>query len=178
MKYFARLFLFLGILFYAFGIYNIYLRENPKKLAFDEYTVVQHEAADSSSLPVKVTIHSVGIDTPVYPSRLEENIPQTIENGASYLISSPLPGTQGNSIIYAHNWKNLFGPLVNVKTGQEVEVEYADGKKKKFVIRYTSVVNPNESTILSPSDDTRITLYTCTGFLDSKRFVAVAVLEG
>lgn len=178
MKNVARLFIFLGILFYAFGAYNIYLRENPKKLAFDSYTAVQHDAADKNTLPVKITIQSVGIEAPVYPTGLINNVPQTIENGASYLISSPLPGTQGNSILYAHNWKNLFGPLVSVKTGDEVQVVYADGSKKTFEVRYTSVVNPSDSTILSPSSDTRITLYTCTGFLDSKRFVAVAVLKG
>lgn len=165
---------------YAFGIYNIYLRENPKKLSFDNFAVAKQYTADSprgKSIPVKVTIHSVGIDSPVYETGMNGNIPATIENGASYFSESPLPGEKGNSIIYAHNWKNLFGPLVSVKPGDEVKVVYADGSSKIFEIEYVSVVDPSESTIIAPSKDARVTLYTCTGLFDSKRFVAVALLK-
>ncbi len=178
MKHIARLFILAGILFYAFGIYNIYLRENPAKLSFDHLAVAQKQTPKEKKLPTKVTINSVGIDIPVYETGMKGNVPATIENGASYFNQSPLPGEKGNSIIYAHNWSNLFGPLVSVKPGDEVEVTYADGSKKKFAIEYVSVVEPSESTIIAPSKDSRITLYTCTGFLDSKRFVAVAIRKG
>lgn len=178
MKLISRLFILAGIVFYAFGFYNIYLKENPKQLAFDQYQVSQSSHAENNKMPVKIAINAVGISAPVYPAKLVNNLPQTTDKGASYLTESPIPGEQGNSIIYAHNWRNLFGPLTNIQTGEEVEVTYADGTKKKFTIEYTSVVNPSDSTILAPSSDTRITLYTCTGFLDSKRFVAIAVLKG
>lgn len=177
MKHIARLFILAGILFYAFGLYNIYLRENPGKLSFDYLAVAQKQAPKEKNLPTKVTINAVGIDLPIYETGMKGNEPATIENGASYFNQSPLPGEKGNSIIYAHNWNNLFGPLVSVKPGDEVNVTYADGSTKKFEIEYVSVVAPSESTIVAPSKDVRITLYTCTGFLDSKRFVAVAVLK-
>jgi len=177
MKLVSKLFILAGIVFYAIGFYNIYLKENPKQLAFDQYQVTHASISNTGQLPVKLNINAVGISTPIYPSKIVNNIPETTDKGASYLTESPLPGTQGNSIIYAHNWQNLFGPLTNIRTGEDVEVTYADGTKKTFVIEYTSVVNPSESTILLPSTDSRITLYTCTGFLDSKRFVAIAVLK-
>jgi LPXTG-site transpeptidase (sortase) family protein len=177
MKLVSKLFILAGIVFFTIGFYNIYLRENPKQLAFDQYQVSQSSVSDMGKLPVKISINAVGINTPVYPSKIVNNIPETTDKGASYLTESPIPGAQGNSIIYAHNWRNLFGPLTAIHTGEDVDVQYADGTKKTFVIEYTSVVNPSESTILLPSTDSRITLYTCTGFLDSKRFVAIAVLK-
>ena len=44
------------------------------------------------------------------------------------------------------------------------------------MIEYTQVVTPDQTHILAPSDDRRVTLYTCTGFLDRKRFVVTATL--
>jgi len=101
----------------------------------------------------------------------------TSTSGAEYLTSSPLPGSMGNSIIYAHDWVSLFGPLRSAKVGQKVVVTYPDKTKKTFVIAYTTIVPSNQASILASSTDKRITLYTCTGFLDSQRFVAVAILK-
>lgn len=175
MKMLSRLFILVGIVFYVFALYQIALRENPKRLSFDNYTYGQ--TTNNKSLPTEITIPSLGINVPLYPAHVTSQQWQTTESGASYLTSSPLPGTQGNSIIYAHNWRSLFGNLVNAKVGQEVVVTYPDKTQKTFVIAYTSVVSPDQSTILAPSDDKRITLYTCTGLFDSKRFVAVAILK-
>jgi sortase (surface protein transpeptidase) len=49
-----------------------------------------------------------------------------------------------------------------------------DGVKKEFKVEYTATVDPSQTYIIDNTKDTRITLYTCTGFLDSKRFVVVA----
>lgn len=179
MKLLSTLLIGLGLFLYGIGIYNIYLRENPSTLAFDNYTYGQETSTTAiKEMPVRIAINGVGIDAPILPARVIDGKWDVTEKGASYLTSSPIPGEDGNSVIYAHNWKNLFGPLMNVKTGQEVTVEYGDGSKKTFVVQYISEVSPNESTILAPSKDKRITLYTCSGFLDSKRFVAVAILKG
>ena len=177
MKLLARLFLTIGILSLVFAVYQIALRENPNRLAFSNYTYGRTVTVDNKELPKEISIKALGISLPIIPATVTNNHWQTTEAGASYLTSSPLPGEKGNSVIYAHNWRSLFGNLVNAKVGQEVVVTYPDGTKKTFVIEYTSVVTPSESTILAPSTDKRITLYTCTGFLDSKRFVAVAVLK-
>lgn len=156
--------------------YQIYLHEAPTRLAFNNYTYAKSSDVKGMA-PTRVTISSVGIDLPIYKATIDNNIWPTTDLGASYLTSSPLPGTLGNSIIYAHNWRSLFGKLVNAKVGDKVVITYPNNTKKTFVIEYTSIVTPNDSTILAPSKDERITLYTCTGFLDSHRFVAVAVLK-
>lgn len=160
------------------GLYQLYLHETPTLLSFDNYIYAQPNVPYMNDMaPTRIAIPTLGINLPIFKSTIVNNIWQTTDLGASYLTSSPLPGDKGNSIIYAHNWVSLFGPLQSAKVGQKVIVTYPNGTKKTFVIAYTSIVTPNQSTILAPSKDKRITLYTCTGLFDSHRFVAVAILK-
>jgi LPXTG-site transpeptidase (sortase) family protein len=177
MKILARLFFFFSIVLCAFSAYQIALRENTTRLTFDNYAYNKPFTIHNKAIPRFIAIPSLAITAPIYPAAIDNNHWETTTIGVSYLQSSPLPGEQGNSIFYAHNWRNLFGNLVEAKIGQNVIITYPDGTKKVFVISYTSIVSPNDATILAPSQDKRITLYTCTGLFDSQRFVAVALLK-
>lgn len=127
--------------------------------------------------PVEVTIADLHIDLPVYSARITNGTWETTPEGVSYLSSSPLPGNLGNSILYAHNWSALFGNLRYAKPGQRVTIKFSDGAIRNFMIYYTAIVPASQLHILDGSSDRRITFYTCTGFLDSQRFVAVALLD-
>lgn len=160
-----------------YGAILLFQRNNPTRLAFvspPERTIMRPMMGIT---PVAITIKQVKINLALYPATIQNNQWPTTTKGISYLASSPIPGQKGNSIIYGHNWKSLFGPLQNTKPGDEVEITYKDSSKKKFTMLYTSIVSPEQVNILQPSKDTRITMYTCTGFLDSQRFVAVAILN-
>jgi sortase A len=159
------------------GLYQLYLHEAPAQLSFTNYYVRPTVTVAEKYAPVHITVPSVGINLPIYKATIVNHVWPTTDVGASYLTTSPIPGTTGNSIIYGHNWTSLFGPLVNAKIGDKVIITYPDHTKKTFVIEYTSEVSPETASILAPSNDKRITLYTCTGLFDSKRFVAVAVLQ-
>lgn len=158
------------------GLYELYLNQAPTQLAFNNYVYTQSDDI-SGVTPSRISISSLGIDLPIYSETIKNNVWPTTYSGAAYLASSPLPGNKGNSIIYAHDFRDLFGPLVNAKIGDKVVVTYPNHTKKTFIIAYTSIVSPSESSILAPSKDSRITMYTCTGLFDSKRFVAVAILQ-
>jgi LPXTG-site transpeptidase (sortase) family protein len=174
MKFAAKLLIIIGIVCYVLGIYLIWQRNNPTNpaLSYEE----SYKAFDLPNPPVRITIKDVGIDLPIYPAKTNNGKLETTTKGASYVKSSPLPGEVGNSIIYAHDWVSLFGPLVQVHPGDTIEVEYADKTKKDFIVQSTTVVPYSKSDILSTTKDRRITLYTCTGFFDSERFVVVALL--
>lgn len=174
MKLLSTIILILGILLSSFGVYQLYLRENPTKLSFNEYAYAVEASVDQKEVPTRITIKALNIDAPIKSVTKEGNKWPVIDNGVSYLANSPIPGNEGNSVLYAHNWKNLFGNLVQTKPGEEVIITFTDGSKKTFVITGTSIVSPNDSSILAPSKDKRITLYTCHGFLDKDRFVVVA----
>ncbi|HSA83532.1 MAG TPA: sortase [Patescibacteria group bacterium] len=177
MKFLSKLFIFFGLLLCLLGSYQVYLRFHPNTLEFANYSPTVSEQKQVDETPVRIVSNDLQISLPIIPAIIDNNIWETTDKGVSYLSSSPLPGEKGNSILYGHNWTSLFGNLTRAIPGQTVEIYFADGTKKRFIIEYTSVVDPSESSILAQSQDTRITLYTCTGFLDSKRFVAVAILD-
>lgn len=175
MKAFARLFIILSIVLFVFGFYYVWLQNDPNRLAFTNYNFEQTYTGDQKDFPIRVAIKNQHINVPVIPASITGNTWDVTENGASYLTSSPIPGNTGNSIIYAHNWASLFRNLTQVKKGDVVEIEFADKSIKKFVIESTATVSPTDASILQPTKEKKLTLYTCAGFFDSKRFVAIAV---
>lgn len=179
MLLFSRVLTVSGIILIAFGTVFTYQHFNPSVLAFSTppKSTQLSSTANSSANPVILAIPSAHIKLPIFVSHIVDNNWQTTTQGISYLASSPIPGQQGNSILYGHNWEALLGNLVTTKPGDEVVITYANHSVKKFIIHYTMVVDPSDISILQQSTDKRITLYTCTGFLDSKRFVAVAILD-
>lgn len=176
MKLLIKLLIIIGIVCYILGIFLIWERNNPNRLAFKNYKGNYKNNAVINP-PTRIIIWDLGIDIPIYPARATKDQWETTTLGASYLVSSPIPGEIGNSIIYGHDWTSLFGPLLNAIPGQRVEIEFKDKTQKKFIIEKISVVSSKESSILSATKDRRITLYTCTGFLDSQRMVVSAILE-
>lgn len=177
LKLISWLLILTGILCFLTASYYFWLRTDPNRLAFQNYVYKGPLRVDKRSFPEHLIIPSVHIDLQIVPAEIKNNRWDTTDQGASYLLSSPIPGSVGNSVMYAHNWASLFGNLVNVKPGEEVDITFADKTTKKFTIEYTSTVSPDQASILAPSKDSRITLYTCTGWFDSKRFVAVAIQQ-
>lgn len=168
----SKLLIFLGIGFILFFGYLVYLRYSPHPLTFEgqprTITTLNYET------PERLIIPSISVDAPIVPSLIRDNRWETTSKGVSYLASSPVPGDHGNSVIYGHNWKSILGDLPKVKPGQRVTVVWNDKKRKEFIIEYTATVSPDQTYIIDSTDDTRLTIYTCVGFLDSKRFVVVA----
>jgi LPXTG-site transpeptidase (sortase) family protein len=172
---FGKILIFLGILLLIFGNYLVYERYSSKKLEFESVKTVK--TANSTSTPVKITIPSLGIENTIYGAKIIDNNWETTTRGISYLSDSPVPGEKGNSILYGHNWPSLLGNLTKIKTGDKINVTMDNGEERIFIVKFTYEVNPNQTQILNPTNDRRITIYTCTGFLDSKRFVVTALLE-
>jgi len=93
---------------------------------------------------------------------------------ASHVGQSALPGTPGNIIIYAHNKPGLFGSLRKLKGSEEITLTSRDGATHKYQITLIRVVKTQDTRLLQPTRTETLTLYTCTGFLDSKRLVVRA----
>lgn len=172
----SSLLILLGIIFLTCSSYLIYQRINPFRLSFSSYTQKYPETtAGNLPTPAKIIIKDLNIELPIQKAKSGKKW-QAFSDAVSYLDSSPLPGEMGNSILYGHNWYNMLGKITGAKIGQDIVINFSDGSRKVFKVKYTQEVSPGQISILNPSLDTRITLYTCSGFLDSKRFVVVATL--
>jgi len=177
MRSFLR---FLSIVCIVFGVASLlfatsllFARNNPNRLAFNTIPQLVEQMQDSGEFS-SLSINNVGINLSIETTKIENNKWQISNNGISYLSGSALPGQIGNSIFYGHNWNSILGNLINTKPGDIVIVNYKDGSKKDFVVRYTYEVSPKDTSILSQSDERMLTIYTCSGLFDTKRFVAVA----
>lgn len=166
-----------GILLVGLSIALGFQRYNPHRLSFDfdlQEPVQVKAVKKDAPLPTRITISGTPINLPIVESTIHGQEWETTDKGVSYLSLSPIPGEKGNSILYGHNWTNLLGPLVNVVPGQLIRIFYADGSSVRFVVEGTAMVTPTDTSILLPSKEPLLTIYTCAGFFDSKRFVVTA----
>lgn len=166
-----------GLVCLVLTAFLFWQRTTPRRLSFNLKTPPPTEKAAHTLEPKTLVIRDLGLELPIFPARVEGRKWKASTKGVSFLSTSPIPGKKGNSVLYGHNWPNLLGNLVKIKPGQEMEVWFNDNSIEKFVVKTTQIVTPEQTSILDPSDDKRITLYTCTGFLDRKRFVATATLR-
>lgn len=114
---------------------------------------------------------------PVYKSTIKNNIWETTDKGVSYLTSSGIPGERGNAVFYGHNLPYLLGDLDSVTIGSYIFFDLGDLRSVRYQVVEKKVVKPSDTSILAPTKDSILTLYTCTGFLDSERLVVIAKLS-
>ena len=177
MRVFPRALIYFGIFCLTFAGFLYWQRTTPTRLQFDTGKIESSSVRSTNVEPRALIIADLGIELPIYPASIKNGRWEATGKGVSYLSSTPVPGEVGNSVIYGHNWKSILGNLVKARPGQTIEVLYSDGSRKEFEVKFTQVVTPDQTQILGQTGDNRITLYTCTGFLDSKRFVVTAILK-
>lgn len=167
-------FLFLG-LFFLFKVYDSWQKRG---LSFSEPPPsVEKQEEDPGKLPQKIIIPRLKIDLPIEETGILKGEWEVSATAASYLVQSALPGERGKVIIYGHNRNHLFGPLKWLKKGEEVLIENKKEETFIYEIIETKVVSPDQIEVLLPTEEPTLILYTCFGFLDSKRFVVIGKLK-
>ncbi len=129
---------------------------------------------DTATQPRQVKIEAANIDVSVTPASITNGIWETSNEAASYLIYSAKPTQSSNIVIYAHNRPGLFSNLRQTKNGDEVTVTTEDGQAHRYLVTDKSIVKPNQVDVVMPTETEVLTLYTCTGWLDSQRLVIKA----
>lgn len=124
-------------------------------------------------IPVRIVIPSVSINLPITVAPLIGGYWQTSDSSASFGEGSSVPGGGGNTVIFAHAKEGLFLPLKNVRHGDTVYV-YTQNKWFSYEINDIKEVTPNDVYVVKPTNDERLTLFTCSGFFDTKRLVVTA----
>ena len=124
--------------------------------------------------PIKIIIPKISKSLNITQGEFKNDRWTVAENGVSYLSSSSLPGDHGNSVIYGHNLNNIFGRLYEVKNDDYLYVVLNNGQIVKYKVFETKQIKPTDIEILNETKDNRLTIYTCSGFLDQARFVVVA----
>jgi LPXTG-site transpeptidase (sortase) family protein len=122
--------------------------------------------------PTAVNIPKIGKNLPVKPATVNGNTWDLFPDAVAWLTTSAVPGA-GNVILYAHDWKNLWGDLSLLVPGDKIEVEQ-NGVWKQYAVRQSRAVQAGDVQAVL-SDKNQLTLFTCEGTFDQKRRVVYAV---
>lgn len=124
--------------------------------------------------PVRIIIPKLQIDVPVVEARVVNGYWELSEVAASHGQGSAYPGQTGNTVIFAHAREGLFLPLRDISQDELVYVLGQDAWHR-YKVTETKLVSPSQVEIIAPSADERLTLFTCSGFLDSQRLIVTAM---
>jgi LPXTG-site transpeptidase (sortase) family protein len=154
------------------GWYLLYRRT---VLSFAVTPTVSTTLAKRKELPKHIVIVSQKIDLNVVPATIQDGVWQVSRTDATYLSTSARPGEGGNVVIYGHNLTRIFGKLENMKNGDKISITTNDGSIHGYVVVKKFVVTPAQIEVVLPTDHEMLTLYTCTGLLDSRRLILQAL---
>jgi LPXTG-site transpeptidase (sortase) family protein len=153
---------------------GFYLWYRQTTLSFSTPHIPVEAPIKAGSEPRHLSITSAGIDVGIQPALIKDGIWQTSQNSATHLFTSARPTEAGNIVIYAHNKKDLFGNLRLVKIGDAISVTTEHGTTHTYIVKDVKTVKPSDIQEVLPSANEVLTLYTCTGLLDSQRLVIKA----
>lgn len=166
-----------GILLVALSVSHNILRLRSLRVdnqIVKEYLVESGQDERRPNYPVHIYIPwfvDIDIDPQIYQSGTWTISPDT----ASYLTASALPGNAGNIIIYGHNKRNILGNIRALKGSEIITLTMLDGTTRNYQITSLTETNPEDTKLLRPTDSEILTIYTCSGLLDSQRFVVRAI---
>ena len=164
----------IGVFILSYLLYLLWQRNIPVNTDLKNFS--SRESGELPS-PIKIEIPSLEILLPITISSYTDGKWSDPGNTVAYWKDSPLPGSQGNSVFYGHNRPNVLGKIKKLSTGDKIMITFSDDSKKEFRIVQKQTVTADQTHVLGNSEDIRVTLYTCTGFLDSKRLVFTAIPE-
>jgi sortase A len=163
----------------AIGCFGVYAYESVEARRFQaEQTAAFEQAAKSRVLPTHVRagglvgmldVPRLQLTTPV----VEGDDDRALKRAVGHLPDTPMPWENGNSAMAGHR-DGLFRPLKDVKVGDEIRFRTTRDEFRYRVTR-TSIVMPDELSVLAPTSQATLTLITCYPFYyvgsAPKRFV-------
>lgn len=124
--------------------------------------------------PVEIIIPSIQIDLKVEPGQIKDRVWLISDSEATFLNTSAIPGTNGNTVIYGHNKKAIFGSLPYLSLGQKIIIKTKSGKIYNYIADQKYFVGPDRVDLVSPKNSDELTIYTCWGLFDSQRAIVTA----
>jgi len=87
---------------------------------------------------------------------------RTLRLGAGHIEGTPLPGESGNSGIAGHR-DTFFRGLRDIRQNDDIQLQTAKGLSR-YSVDWVKIVPPNQTSVLSSSSESALTLVTCYPF--------------
>lgn len=158
-----------GLILLGVGFYQGYYLKRVLSFApIPEYVLAGYH---THSLPMDIIIPKMSLTLPVKQTRIVNGIWEVSDNSANHLLASAVPGDKGNIVIYGHNTAHILGSLKYLRPGDILIIKTEDEKNHEYKIWETKIITPNDTSDVQPKNYEMLTLFTCSGFLDTKRLV-------
>ena len=116
------------------------------------------KSAAEGSLVGRIDIPRLDLSAIVFEGTSDD----TLARGVGHLQGTAAPGERGNLVLAGHR-DTFFRELRDIRQGDQVRVKAPDGVYQ-YRVDSTSIVQPNQTEVLRPSDDATLTLITCYPF--------------
>lgn len=146
----------------------------PTEIAHPATQMLPYVTHNEHYAPIKVTIGDK-ISEDILPQVLEDGIWSVPATAAAHLITSAYPYEPNNIIVYGHNTWAVFAKLKNVQQTDIIKLTLANGSEREYEITEIIEVTPDKIEYLKPTQAEILTIYTCSGWMDSKRLIIRAV---
>lgn len=123
--------------------------------------------------PLRIVIPTLDLDVAIKEAKVVKGYWEVFGDSAGFGLGSAFPDEAGNQVIFAHARAGLFLPLRQAKIDQSI---YILTKDSWYAYKITEIkeVLPNQTEVIAPTKEAVLTLYTCSGFADSKRLIVIA----
>ena len=148
------------------------IRKRNREILFEQHFLNVNDSA-SEVYPDRIKIESINVDLPVEVTTLSNSNWEYSDTSVLFMKQSGDLPSKGNKILYGHNYPNLLKNLKDLKQGDLIKL-YSGNKDYNYIVKSASTVTSDQTHILFQTEDDRITIFTCSGFLDSKRIVVFA----
>ena len=165
----------IGILFMGVGTVVV-AQSQSTTLSQKETAQLQKITSQSPSNPMRVYSYSANINSVITQGGHNNNKWILSDTSVLYLPTSNKPAEGGNTVLYAHNRKNLFGNLKYLKKGDYVIVENEANDTFVYRVYEKEEIKPSQTEKINTNISDTLTLFTCDGAFDQKRLVIKAKL--
>lgn len=140
----------------------------PSRYVFADFA----QASQAKLIPTQVSFGQTNVS--VVTAGITDGVWPLSNDSAVYLDGSGQIGQQGNAVIYGHDTNKVFSKLKKLVPGDVITLATQQGDQFHYQVELSQSVTPDQTHILAPTTDERLTLYTCEGIFSQKRRVLVA----
>ena len=156
-----------GIVLLSYVGYSYFSMYHEQRRLARQWEEQQQQApassADSSATPVtaqddgltRVSIPKISLDAII----VEGTSHKQLKLGPGHLKNTPTPGEMGNSVISAHR-DTFFRHIYELNKGDDIIVKRR-GRTFTYQVTSKKIVEADDTSVLAPSTDARLTLITC-----------------
>ncbi len=130
-------------------------------------------------LPTRLRIPVMFLDSRIEEVTINMGVWQVSPMDIGHHKGTANPGEVGNVVLAGHRDINsaLFRELDRLKPGDEVFVSNSL-REYRYIVSESFVVGPTHTEVMTPTNDKRVTLITCTPIgLDTQRLIVTAFLD-